>query len=74
MPTTVTSTPTRSVGPGVAKTDPTIDVIRDAAEAILPDVIEIRRRLHRRPEIGLHLPGTQAVIPRRRISRSIACL
>ena len=33
-----------------------------AAGAILPDVIEVRRRLHRRPEIGLHLPATQAVI------------
>jgi len=36
--------------------------IRQAAEAILPDVIEIRRRLHRRPEIGLQLPATQAVV------------
>jgi amidohydrolase len=36
--------------------------LRAAAEAILPDVIEIRRRLHRRPEMGLHLPATQAVI------------
>lgn len=36
--------------------------LRAAAEAILDDVIEIRRRLHRRPEIGLHLPETQAVI------------
>jgi hippurate hydrolase len=33
-----------------------------AAEAILPDVVEVRRRLHRRPEIGLHLPATQAQI------------
>ena len=34
----------------------------DAANAILPDVVEVRRRLHRRPEIGLQLPMTQAVI------------
>ena len=33
-----------------------------AAEAILPDVVEVRRRLHRTPEIGLQLPKTQAVI------------
>ena len=33
-----------------------------AAEVILPDVIEVRRRLHRRPELGLELPETQAVI------------
>ena len=33
-----------------------------AAEAILPDVIEVRRQLHRHPEIGLHLPETQAAV------------
>jgi amidohydrolase len=33
-----------------------------AAEAILPDVVRVRRRLHRRPELGLELPETQAVI------------
>jgi amidohydrolase len=33
-----------------------------AAEGILPDVIDVRRRLHRRPEIGLQLPGTQAMV------------
>lgn len=33
-----------------------------SAEAALPDVIAIRRRLHRRPEIGLQLPATQAAI------------
>ena len=36
--------------------------LRSAAEAVLPDVVEIRRRLHRRPEIGLQLPETQAVV------------
>ncbi|MEO6207223.1 MAG: amidohydrolase, partial [Candidatus Limnocylindrales bacterium] len=36
--------------------------IRQAAGAILPDVIEIRRRLHRHPEIGLQLPATQAIV------------
>ena len=33
-----------------------------AARAALPDVVEVRRRLHRRPEIGLRLPGTQAMV------------
>jgi amidohydrolase len=36
--------------------------LRAAAEAGLPGVIAIRRRLHRRPEIGLQLPETQAVV------------
>ena len=34
----------------------------EAARAILDDVVEIRRRIHRRPEVGLDLPRTQAVI------------
>ena len=33
-----------------------------AARAILPDVIDVRRRLHRHPEIGLQLPVTQAAV------------
>ncbi|MEP6639791.1 MAG: M20 family metallopeptidase [Chloroflexota bacterium] len=33
-----------------------------AARAILPDVIELRRRLHRIPEVGLELPKTQAIV------------
>ena len=33
-----------------------------AAQAILPDLVELRRRLHRRPEQGLHLPETQAAV------------
>jgi amidohydrolase len=32
------------------------------AEALLPEIVEVRRRLHRRPEIGLELPATQAVV------------
>jgi amidohydrolase len=32
------------------------------ARAILSDVVAIRRRLHRRPEVGLDLPETQAVV------------
>jgi amidohydrolase len=42
-------------------TGPPADV-RGAAEAILPDVVAIRRRIHRRPEIGLQLPETQAIV------------
>lgn len=34
----------------------------DAARAILPDVIAVRRRLHRIPEIGNDLPQTQALV------------
>jgi amidohydrolase len=41
---------------------PTTHGLIAAAEAILPDVVEIRRRLHRLPEIGLELPLTQAAV------------
>jgi amidohydrolase len=40
---------------------PTADLLA-AAEAIQDDVVAIRRRIHRRPEIGLDLPATQSVI------------
>lgn len=33
-----------------------------AAQAILPDLVALRRRLHRIPEVGLQLPQTQAVV------------
>jgi amidohydrolase len=36
-------------------------LLADAA-AILPDVVTLRRRLHRRPEVGLDLPETQALV------------
>lgn len=36
--------------------------LRPAAEALLPEIVAIRRRLHRRPEIGLQLPITQAAV------------
>jgi amidohydrolase len=36
--------------------------LRDAARAILPEVIDLRRRLHRVPEVGLQLPLTQAIV------------
>jgi hippurate hydrolase len=34
----------------------------DEARAMLPDAVAIRRRIHRRPEIGLQLPETQAIV------------
>lgn len=34
----------------------------DAAAAVNDDVIELRRAIHRRPEIGLDLPATQATV------------
>ena len=34
----------------------------DAAREILPEVIALRRRLHRVPEVGLELPRTQALV------------
>src|SRR5205814_3201433 len=37
------------------------DLLADA-KAILPDVVAIRRRLHRHPELGLDLPRTQQLI------------
>ncbi|MFI5226551.1 MAG: M20 family metallopeptidase [Candidatus Limnocylindrales bacterium] len=32
------------------------------ARALLPDLVELRRTLHRRPEVGLQLPETQAIV------------
>ena len=37
-------------------------LIHDDAVALQPELIELRHRLHRRPEIGLHLPETQAMV------------
>ncbi|GIL35676.1 M20 family metallopeptidase [Phycicoccus sp. DTK01] len=34
----------------------------DTAHRLGPDLVALRRRLHRMPEIGLHLPDTQAVV------------
>ena len=39
-----------------------IDGLLEEARSILPDTITVRRRIHRRPEIGLDLPLTQAVV------------
>ena len=40
---------------------PAPELLADA-RALLPGMVELRRRLHRHPEIGLQLPVTQAVI------------
>jgi len=34
----------------------------EAARAIEPEVVALRRQVHRRPEIGLDLPATQAIV------------
>ncbi len=34
----------------------------DLAERLAPELVALRRRLHRHPEIGLHLPVTQAAV------------
>jgi amidohydrolase len=39
-----------------------MDGLLDAARAALPHVVELRRRLHRTPEVGLELPRTQALV------------
>jgi amidohydrolase len=43
-------------------TKPDISSILPAAEALLPEIVAIRRRIHRQPERGLSLPITQALI------------
>jgi hippurate hydrolase len=40
---------------------PVADLLADA-RAALPDLVALRRRLHRIPEVGLQLPATQAVV------------
>jgi amidohydrolase len=46
---------TSDVAPGLA-------ALLDEARGLLPDIVEIRRRIHRQPEIGTELPRTQAII------------
>ena len=43
--------------------DPLPDLLADA-RAALPATVDLRRRLHRTPEVGLHLPETQAIVRR----------
>ncbi len=43
-------------------TTPEIASLLPAAEALLPEIVAIRRRIHRRPERGLNLPLTQGLV------------
>jgi amidohydrolase len=43
-------------------TTPEIKSLVPAAQALLPEIVAIRRRLHRQPERGLVLPATQALV------------
>ncbi len=38
------------------------ETLLSEAYDLLPETVELRRRLHRRPELGLHLPETQAAV------------
>jgi hippurate hydrolase len=38
------------------------DALREDAQALAPDLIQLRRELHRHPEVGLHLPLTQRIV------------
>jgi hippurate hydrolase len=58
---TTTDRAALSVFSAPAGAAPTADLLA-AAEAIQDDVVAIRRRIHRRPEVGLDLPVTQAVV------------
>ncbi|WP_436794331.1 M20 metallopeptidase family protein [Actinospongicola halichondriae] len=39
-----------------------MDGLLAEANELLPETVEYRRRMHRRPELGLHLPETQATV------------
>ena len=39
-----------------------LDQVLDAAGAQLEDAVDLRRRIHERPELGNQLPGTQAMV------------
>ncbi len=57
----MTTTDRAALSVFTAPADPTTDLLA-AARAIQDDVVAIRRRIHRHPEIGLDLPATQAVV------------
>ena len=42
--------------------DEGLDGVMDEAEARLDDAVALRRRIHQQPELGLHLPRTQAAV------------
>lgn len=40
----------------------TFEQIKTEASELLPEIVDLRRALHRNPETGLHLPGTRALV------------
>lgn len=38
------------------------DALRDDAQSLAPDLVQLRRQLHRHPEVGLRLPMTQRIV------------
>jgi amidohydrolase len=40
----------------------TTDSLHDEAQALAPQLVEVRRRLHQHPEVGLQLPKTQEIV------------
>lgn len=42
--------------------DGVLDGVVDEARQLLPGAVDLRRRLHRRPELGLELPATQEAV------------
>jgi amidohydrolase len=57
----MTTTPTSPAAAGSLPTAPAADLLV-RAKAILPDIVAVRRRIHRHPELGLSLPETQETI------------
>jgi hypothetical protein len=45
-----------------APIDEVVDALLDHARGLLPDVVALRRRIHRHPELGLDLPETQRAV------------
>ncbi|MER6346036.1 M20 metallopeptidase family protein [Streptomyces sp. NPDC001595] len=43
-------------------TAPAADHLLDDARALLPEIVAVRRRVHRTPELGLRLPRTQRTV------------
>ncbi len=43
-------------------TTPALPTLLDDAMDLMPEILRVRRQLHRQPEIGLTLPATQAVV------------
>jgi amidohydrolase len=57
-----TSDRTRTPGVSGLATDPRFTGLVEAARALQPKTVALRRQLHKRPEQGLRLPSTQASV------------